>query len=652
MNKGMPIWEQHIEKLVLGLVVILLMAVFALIVLDLDPISAEVSGRSYSPAELGDVMVERSQELGRKLGPNSSADTSQFEAIVVDGGQGFAAALDRRLGPDEVPPRIAAKLASSLLPEEIGSVDVWYHEPEFAAPVMGATVMQNINTLDSQEFNRVPELNELKESSDVILAGSDADVVWTTPVATINLRGVRRELAETSKRSDPPRNQIPSNWYNERPYVIDVVFERQTMDERSGTWGPIERVEAFPGAFSLRQLVADQTAANELDADFRFDVWFNLDDKVKQMEILQPDFFATVNDSDSDPTMAATTYEDAVEEGLDEEEDERQRRVNELNRRIKVKNQEIRRITGTLNELGGPLEEEEANAGSGSGSGSSGRGRDRDTGGGGFGGSGSGMGAGGAGRKSGGSSAVGEADKKRRVKLTGRLRQLEKQLEDLQKDLAEVDPEANLSDMTDSGPEIEVMDLQASDEAMVWCHDLRVEQGKTYRYRVRIDFFNPFFGRGSLLLKEQAKLADVFTITSETSEWSAPVTIYPPVEFFVVRATDNTGSLGLGQARVEMYRYVNGKRVSETFTIQPGEPIGGTETIDGQKVDFSSGWYLVDVVDDPAAMDGALDREDNARVVCRRLDGRTVELLVPSEELRQPSRSRLKYDADSAASSS
>lgn len=646
MNKGMPIWEQHIEKLVLGLVLILLMAVFALIVLDLDPISAEVSGRSYSPAELGDVMVERSQELGRKLGPDSSADTSQFEAIVVDGGQGFAAALDRRLGPDEASPRIAAKLATSLLPEEIGSVDVWYHEPEFAAPVMGAAVMQNINTLDPQEFDRVPEL---MGSSDVILAGSDADVVWTTPVATIDLRGVRRELGRTSKRSDPPRNQIPSNWYNERPYVIDVVFERQVMDEQSGTWGPIERVDTFPGAFSLRQLVADKAAADDLDADFRFDVWFNLDDKVKQLEILQPDFFATVNDSDSVPTMAATTYDDSVEEGLDEEEVERQRRINELNRRITIKNQEIRRITGTLNELGGPLEEEEANAGSGS----SGRGRDGGAGGGGGGfGGGSGMGAGGAGRKSGGSNAVGEADKRRRVKLTGRLRQLEKQLEDLQKDLAEADPEATPSDEMDSGPEIEVMDLKVSDQAMVWCHDLRVEQGKTYRYRVRVDMFNPFFGRGSLLLKEQSKLADVFTITSEVSEWSAPVTIDPPVEFFVVRATDNAGSLGLGQARVEMYRYVNGKRVSETFTIQPGEPIGGTEMIDGQEVDFTSGWYLVDVVDDPAAVDGALDREDNARVVCRRLDGRTVELLVPSEELRQPSRSRLKYDADSAASSS
>ena len=645
MNKGMPIWEQHIEKLVLGLAVILLMAVFALIVLDLDPISAEVSGRSYSPAELGDVMVERSQELGRKLGPDSSANTSQFEAIVVDGGQGFAAALDRRLGPDEAPPRIASKLAMSLLPEEIGSVDVWYYEPEFPAPVMGATVMQNINTLDPQEFNRVPEL---MGTSDVILTGSDADVVWTTPVATIDLRGVRRELAKSSMRSEPPRNQIPSNWYNERPYVIDVVFERQAMDEQSGAWGPIERVEAFPGAFSLRQLVADKTVANELDADFRFDVWFNLDDKVKQMEILQPDFFATVNDSDSVPTMAATTYDDAVEEGLDEEEVERQRRVNELNRRIKIKNQEIRRLTGTLNELGGPLEEDEMDAGSGS----SGRGRDGGAGGGGFGGGGSGMGAGGSGRKSGGSSAVSEADKKRRVKLTARLRQLEKQLEGLQDDLAEADPEAGPSDVMDSGPEIEVMDLQVSDQAMVWCHDLRVEQGKTYRYRVRVDLFNPFFGRGSLLLKGQSKLADVFTITSETSEWSAPVTIDPPVEFFVVRATDNAGALGLGQARVEMYRYVNGKRMSETFTIQPGEPIGGTETIDGQEVDFSSGWYLVDVVDDPAATDGALDREDNARVICRRIDGRTVELLVPSEELRQPSRSRLKYDADSAASSS
>ena len=644
MNKGMPIWEQHVEKAVLGIAVILLLGAFALIVLDLDPISADVSGRTYSPAELGDVMVERSQELGRKLRPDSAADVSQLEAIEIDGGAGFAAALDRRIGPSGRPPRIAPGLASALLPAQIGSVDVWYYEPDFKALRMDAAVAQSINTIAPSEFDDP----SAAPSDDYILTGTTADVVWTTPAAVIDLQGIRRELSNAAMRSDPPRNEIPSNWYNDRPYVIDVVFERQVMDASRGTWGPIETVEVFPGAFSLREMIADKAAADELDADFRSDVWFNLDDKVKQVEILRPEFFATVNDWDALSTIEESTVTEASaeEEGLDEEEADRQRRIRELKGRIKSKTTEIRRISGTLSELGGPLEEDEVDPGSGS---SGGR-RPGDRGSPGIGGS-DGIAGSGAGRKSGASNALSEADKQRRIKLTAKLGQAERRLETLQSQLAELDPTAETEAEVD-GPEIDVVDLAVDGDVRVWCHDLYVDQGMTYRYRVRVDMFNPFFGRGSLLLKEQAKLADEFTITSKTSDWSDPVKIDPPVEFFVVRATDGGGSMGMGQARIEMYRYVDGRRIVETFTVEPGEPIGGPEFIDGQDVDFTSGWYLVDVVDDPASIDGALDREDNARVVCRRMDGKTVEMVVPTDQLRDRTRTKRRFEAESAAASS
>ena len=645
MNKGTPIWEQHIEKAVLGIALLLLLGVFALIVLDLDPISADVSGRTYSPAELGEVMVERSQELGRKLRPDSAADVTQLEAIEIDGGAGFAAALDRRIGPSSQTPLIAPRLASALLPEQIGSVDVWYYEPDFAALRMNTAVTQSINTIAPEEFDDPA----LETSGEYILTGTDADVVWTTPAATIDLRGIRRELANADTRSDPPRNQIPSNWYNDRPYVVDVVFERQVLDASDRTWGPIETVEVFPGAFSLRAMIASKAAADELDADFRSDVWFNLDDKVKQLEILRPEFFATVNDWDGISAIdeSESPQESAEDEGLDEDEAEKRRRIRALNGLIESKGREIRRITGTLNELGGPLEADEVDPDSGS---SGGR-RPDDRNSPGIGGS-DGIAGSGAGRKNSSSNALSEADKKRRIKLTTKLRDVQQRLADLQAQLAELDPTAD-TEAEIGGPEIKVSDLASDIDVLVWCHDLFVDQGMTYRYRVRVDLFNPFFGRGSLLLKQQAKLADEFQITSKTSDWSDPVTIDPPVEFFVVRATDGTGSMGMGQARIEMYRYLNGKRILETFTVEPGEPIGGVEVTGGEEVDFTSGWYLVDVIDDPASSDDqGLDREDNARVVCRRMDGKTVEMVVPTEQLKDRIRNKRRFQAESGESSS
>ena len=67
MNKGMPFWEQHLEKMVLGLSVVVLLAVFAMLVLGTADITADIDGRSYGPAEVDSVMVEKAQELGRRL---------------------------------------------------------------------------------------------------------------------------------------------------------------------------------------------------------------------------------------------------------------------------------------------------------------------------------------------------------------------------------------------------------------------------------------------------------------------------------------------------------------------------------------------------------------------------------------------------------
>ena len=103
------------------------------------------------------------------------------------------------------------------------------------------------------------------------------------------------------------------------------------------------------------------------------------------------------------------------------------------------------------------------------------------------------------------------------------------------------------------------------------------------------------FARSRQLLEAQQNLATAFTIDSLTSDWSAPVEIKPPVEFYVVRASEDGGSMGLGEIRIEMYRYFDGSRRSEQFSVQPGEQIGRTATVTDSgtptTVDFSTNWY-------------------------------------------------------------
>jgi hypothetical protein len=645
MNKGMPFWEQHLEKMVLGLSVVVLLAVFAMMVLGTADITAEIDGRTYGASEVDDVMVQKAQELGSRLSPEATADVSAFDAIDGSGAGGFRDRLTAGVSPSSRLPRVAPALAASLLPEEVGSVDVWYYEPSLDAPQIRSQVVQTIDTIDPSEFDRVAELSSL--------AKANGDVVWTTPVATLDLDGIRRELAAQTRGTTPPRNAIPSNWYNERPYILDIVFERETLGV-DGSWGDLAVVSPPPGTPELRSQIVKAKDEDALNASFKQFVWLNLDDRVQQLELLQPDFYATLNDRlsigdlESTATDVESTSVDASEAAAKQEEAE-------LRRRIKDRVSSASRLEATLDELGGPLREEEdtgAGAGGSAGrGGGSGRGSGRGGGGGPPGGDPNGGGAGfgsGAGRKT-GSSDGSAADKRRRIALTLKLERMKAEIKRLQEQLAELDPNAGTIDL-EMNPGTSLPDLAVADEILVWTHDLAVEQGATYRYRCRAVTFNPFFARGRQLLPDQQSLAESFGLSSATSDWSAPVTINPPVEFFAVKASDSSGSLGMGEARFELYSYTDGALRSELFTVEPGERIGRAATVGGRMVDFTTDWYLVDVIADPAAPEGpGLDQEENATVICRRLDGTEIRIRVPSSQQADPRRAGLRIDVASSA---
>jgi hypothetical protein len=547
-----------------------------------------------------------------------------------------------------MPPLIAPSLASVLLPEEVGTSDVWYYEPVIPEPRIQPMVMQTIDTLEATELERNADLADLVGSS----AG---DLIWTTPVASIDLAGFRAELEGQDSMVNPMRSQIPSNWYNRRPYVIDVVFERQAKGD-DGEWGTAQIVEPVPGRLSYREEIVERIADGTLDAGFRQQIWLQLDDKVNQLEVLQPEFYATRNDSFAAPALF-DDRELSADDGMDDVSDEeaaRRQEQREIERRLRDRVSSAGRIEATLKELGGELREgdagtEDEDSGSGRGGGrGGGRGKSDPNGDPGFGSSGQG-------KK--GSSSIGSAtDRRRRMNLTLKLDRLRSEIERLQDDLEAMDPAAADFMGSVETEAVEVIDIAVDDEMLVWTHDLSVEPGATYRYRCTVHLYNPLFARSRQLLEAQQERARSFTIESLTSDWSSPVEISPPVEFYVVRASEEGGSLGLGEVRVEMYRYFNGSRRSTQFSVQPGEQIGRTITVPGGDrpvaVDFSTDWYLVDVVADPAASGGSgLDRDDDATVVCRRIDGTELRLRVPSRELVNQDRIRFKTDASQGQSS-
>ena len=195
-----------------------------------------------------------------------------------------------------------------------------------------------------------------------------------------------------------------------------------------------------------------------------------------------------------------------------------------------------------------------------------------------------------------------QKNKKIRLRLTRDLHKVQARIRRLEQDLSIPVPDAVVDN--------EVQDEQDNGKIVIWGHDLFVEPGETYRYRVTLKLYNPFFAKKRSLTQEQEHLAESFTLSSDPSDWSEPITVEPRLQVFITSATapgqrrGAIGGLGLGQVTAEVYKYFDGRQWMGTFKVQPGEHIGARQMKrpgDGQppvEVDFSTGLYVLDIVVD------------------------------------------------------
>jgi hypothetical protein len=80
------------------------------------------------------------------------------------------------------------------------------------------------------------------------------------------------------------------------------------------------------------------------------------------------------------------------------------------------------------------------------------------------------------------------------------------------------------------------------------------------------------------------------------SNWSDPVTVDSGTRFFVTSARP-ASSKGLGEATIEIFSKGDGRYWSETYTLKPGDRIGGTKRRSGtDPLDFNTDWYVVDII--------------------------------------------------------
>jgi len=520
----------------------------------------------------------------------------------------FIARLDRSVSPGE-------RLAVAAPPIDLGDGtqgegggDRLYVSLDLPAPD-GVQVRTDYDALLPETVERFPDLQEQ-------LASASMDFEWNTIAARVDLAALEAEFRQPATGD---RAAIPENWYGGRVSIIDVRVERQRLTQDG--WSESELVSSLPGGTSLRPLVEEPTETA------REQVFGALDDPQVRREVVQPEFLPTLNSVWVAPDPLGSELDEAELAGLSEEELEIERLLGRLTRDRVERARLLERLLAAGGSDPGEREEEEDEEDDQS---ERDRQRERDRGAPGSGGGGIGFGGPGGQRNTGGGSRRsapgfgpggpggggddgGQRDAERNERLVQRLeRQIvrlderidrwEDQLRDLGVDLA-------VEGVSSEEP---APDPFAADQLAVWAFDIDVDPGATYRYRVVVDVYNPFFRRRIDLAEEQYDLAESMVVSTRSSDWSDPVEVLPPTSFYVTEAYPESGDLGLGSLRAEVYRFQQGRWWKESFLLQPGEVIGESRRIRGggpdapETVDFGTGWYVLDVLD-------ALEADGEAR---------------------------------------
>jgi hypothetical protein len=147
-----------------------------------------------------------------------------------------------------------------------------------------------------------------------------------------------------------------------------------------------------------------------------------------------------------------------------------------------------------------------------------------------------------------------------------------------------------------ASPQPQVPVVVQSPQQVVWAHDaLRnsVVSGKTYQYRMRLRLYNRYCAFPSPLADPAD--AEKVVLATDWSEPTEPVTIKLDTEFFLASVSGE-------RVRTDVFKWVEGNWLRQTFDVEPGEPIGGIRrvTLPGEDavkelVDFDTGAIVLEM---------------------------------------------------------
>jgi hypothetical protein len=641
--------QNNVEKLVLGAALVLLLAT-AWLFLAGNPFPVEVGNREIGPGEIESKIASDVKRLQSQLDSTESAlpdrpIPSYSEAFVADMDakpttlDGLAPLAQAGLGPTVVPPPGPARIYD--LPR-----------PPIAEGILTrkghAVLSGNIPTREMEDLIKIIGNSEPR------------DFAYVSVAATFDMDEWIERLQSGDKET-----RIPARWWNSMIGVAGVMLQRQELNEATGQWGNEVLIDPLPGQRAFKPSMVNEVTTQQAKEAITMV-------RASQEQIARPDFPQTQGN-----ILWSPPNEDAQE--LDAEG---QRKLSRINGKITSLKERIERLQEQVLKAREAPERREAPARGSRRSAASSRGGEAGGYGGEMGGGGERGGRRATGRDRG--AARPEAPKTPQEQITLLQQQLieakiqRNELLGIESDVLSreghrgatggyggemggyggemggyggemggygggmggyggemggyggADPyggggygqqaggygaPGGIGQPTNAEPE--------SRKIKVWAHDLSIEPGKTYRYRVVAAVLNPLYRQKRVAPEQREEHYDRIALGPDSEElaaspWSESVKVDSDYYFFMVKGSARTQT-----ARVEVWQVYDGRWVNKEFEVRPGDPIGQpvVTTVSGNRqleLDMNVGLVVVDLVPSGSGAFGGndvrmlyLDPDDN-----------------------------------------
>ncbi len=659
--KGINVFEMHCEKIVLGAA----FAVTGLIAVSqfvFSPNSVDFGGETYAPSKVDEAIQQRGESLGRQLASDAHIPDFDPGPSLVDWFRNEQQGATNVNNSDRV-----AQAYMRPVPLQFGKASTLdSSQTVYASFAPGAPnelkVVSRPWTLSDAILDTYPELQSHLPNT------APYDVTSVLVSAKVDGTKIREMLLTASDESAA----IPPGWWDNDMEIVDIVVERQRWLETQ-EWGATETVDTIPGQSSVRTDIAGAMSSDSpqiINSVFEYG-----------QDLYQPQFYTLLDDEPWDMDMVRAM------EPLSPEAEEAVTKMIAAWKGIQKADRRLMALTKTDGRDNRP--------GSGEGKG--------------------GTGLSGGGESGGQSTTRQTADERRKAQKKKREDDAREAVTNAQELYQEMKEEVLIlaplfSDFPDEEPvEDEDDDRRGGgqesanpdegggmhlgggfeggggkgegystttrgnprrdtrrntedgnlalfdDEAReVWAHDLSAVRGATYRYRMRVDYVNPFFGRTERLSDDQQAMAASLNAPSEYTDWSESVNVVSTKQFYCTVGNWEE-AIERRSASFEVFVYTSGEQRMESISVRPGEPIGETRTYRVEKevseddeddaegglvelnVDFSTGAVLLDVIE---IKQGKSSRDRVVQVLVALEDG-TIVAYDPAQQKAAEDRRRL-----------